>query len=68
MRRLVNRYCSDCMRTRKFLNLRDRSVCQYCSKTLWRRSEPAGRRQKHRRPQPIPLRKQRTLFEIAESA
>ena len=68
MRRLVNRYCSDCLRTRKFLNLRDRSVCQYCSKTLWLRREPAGRNPNHRRPRPVPLRRQRTLFEIAETA
>ena len=79
MRRLINRYCSDCLRTRKFLNLRDRSICQYCSKTLWRRDpgrrEP-GRREdrrrretpvsrERRRPEPVPLRRQRTLFETA---
>jgi len=69
MRRLINRYCSDCLRTRKFLNLRDRSICQYCAKTLWRRSEPISRRQ--RRPEPVPMprsgprRRQRTLFESA---
>ncbi len=63
MRRLVNRYCSDCLRSRKFLNLRDRSICQYCNKVLWRRAEPAGRRQ--RRPEVVPLRRQRMLFETA---
>ena len=74
MRRLINRYCSDCLRTRKFLNLRDRSICQYCSKTLWRRE--SGRREdrrrretpvsrERRRPEPVPLRRQRTLFETA---
>jgi len=63
MRRLVNRYCSDCLRSRKFLNLRDRSICQYCNKILWRRTEPVARR--HRRTEVVPLRRQQTLFETA---
>ena len=63
MRRLTNRYCSECLRTRKFLNLRDRTICQYCSKILWRRTDPVARRDRH--PEPVPLRRQRRMVETA---
>ncbi len=37
MLRQTNRYCSTCLRTRKFVNLEDRLVCQFCGKRLWRK-------------------------------
>jgi len=41
MLRQINHYCSTCLRTRKFVNLPDRLVCQACGKRLWRREPPA---------------------------
>ena len=40
MLRQLNRYCSTCLRTRKFVNLEDRLVCQSCGKRLWRVERP----------------------------
>ena len=51
MLRQLNRYCSTCLRTRKFVNLEDRLVCQCCGKRLWRvRREPAPRGERRKRP------------------
>jgi rRNA maturation endonuclease Nob1 len=41
MLRQINRYCSTCLRTRKFVNLEDRMVCQFCGKRLWRTRRPS---------------------------
>lgn len=52
MLRQINRYCSTCLRTRKFVNLTDRLVCQHCSKRLWRVHRtpvPAAPRSERRR-------------------
>lgn len=40
MLRQINHYCSTCLRTRKFVDLSDRLVCQFCSKRLWRVPRP----------------------------
>ena len=42
MLRQMNRYCSTCLRTRKFVNLEDRLVCQFCGKRLWRKPAAKG--------------------------
>jgi hypothetical protein len=44
MLRQLNRYCSTCLRTRKFVNLEDRLVCQFCGKRLWRTHRPRSPR------------------------
>ena len=36
MLRKINRYCSNCLRTRRFLDLGSHLVCECCSKRLVR--------------------------------
>lgn len=35
MLRMMNKYCSNCLRTQRFLDLGDRLVCETCSKHLY---------------------------------
>ncbi len=43
MLRLLNRYCSNCLRTQRFLDLGSHLVCEHCSKRLERiRPQPVA--------------------------
>jgi len=59
MRRFKLRYCSNCLRTERFLDLGPRLVCVRCSKALWKTHVPANRKPKTvsgSRRQKVPLR------------